>query len=97
MCNASLTGAVINQSKIPIALSTKKICEYYNIDPLRLMSSGCMLISCSKGSELANLLSRNGIPASIIGSVTEDKKCSIVTDNGYEAILPPGPDELYKV
>jgi len=53
--------AVIYKSKVPVKDETQKIC--YGIDPLRLISSGCMIITCKNGRELVKELENNGIEA----------------------------------
>ena len=58
MCEASETGVIINKENIPVAKSTLKICEYFNINPLKLISSGCMLIACCDGEGLVKKTER---------------------------------------
>ena len=47
MCEVSGTGAEIRADEIPIAEVIKKICRHFGIDPLRLISSGSMMIIVS--------------------------------------------------
>jgi len=42
----------------------KRFGKVYGIDPLRLISSGCMIITCKNGRELVKELENNGIEAS---------------------------------
>ena len=97
MCEASGTGAEISYSKLPIATSTKKICDYYGIDPLKLISSGSMLISVADGEGLVKRLKEENIPAAVIGKVIEGCGRTLVKDNEPVEIQQPGSDELYKV
>jgi hydrogenase expression/formation protein HypE len=97
MCEASGTGCLVYKNLIPVTMSTSRICEYYNIDPLKLISSGCMLIACPDAEGLvAELRSRN-IPAAVIGRMTGDGKKRLATSGGEEELMPPGPDELFGV
>lgn len=96
MCNASGCGAVVYREKIPVLDETRLICDYFKIDPLRLISSGCMLIACDNGPELAGRLSENGIKAVIIGKMTGNKDVLLSDETGNVIISPPGADELYK-
>ena len=97
MCEASGKGALIEKERIPVSQSILKICAFYGLDPLKLMSSGCLLISCPDGDGLVSVLKEKGIPAAVIGRVQEGAQ-RIMTEGGEEKkILPPGPDELYKV
>ncbi len=97
VCEASGTGVEIYLSKIPVARETSEICNFFGIDPLKLISSGSMLITCKRGHELVKVLEQNRINAAVIGKVTDKKDRSLITDDGILEILPPGSDELYKV
>lgn len=98
MCEASGTGCIIHESLIPINMSTSRICEYYNISPLKLISSGCMLIACKEGEGLAAELRLQNIPAAVIGAITGDGKRLMTTSEGAQVELaPPGTDELFSV
>jgi len=96
MCDASGCGAEIVKSKIPVLPETAKICGYFNINPLRLISSGCMLIAASNGSSLVKRLLSEGIQAAVIGKMTDKKSRIMLTENGSVIIDPPKSDELYK-
>ena len=98
MCEASLVGALLYKEKVNIAPSTEKICQYFNIDPFRLISSGCMLITVSKdkAEELLKELKRGGVSASVIGQVTSTDRYIKDGEDLFE-IDPPESDELYKV
>ncbi|EYE87829.1 AIR synthase [Fervidicella metallireducens AeB] len=93
---ASGKGVHIFQNKIPVKDVTLKICHELNIDPLRLISSGCMVITCNNGAELCNKLRENGINAEVVGKITESRKI-ITTDNGDVEIMPPESDEIYRI
>lgn len=96
MCEASGTGAVVKYDKVPIAASTAVICRHYGIDPLRLISSGCMLIACENSEGLVKRLESKGIPAAVIGSITNDKSVLLEKDGKNAEVSQPGADELYK-
>ncbi|MGL6065986.1 MAG: AIR synthase family protein [Cetobacterium sp.] len=92
-------GIEISYEKIFIHHSTKEICEYFNIDPLKLISSGTMLIVVS--NENSNLLLKelknNGIDAFDIGRFTESKECLLIKNGKNLKIASPESDELYKI
>lgn len=92
-------GAEIYREKLVIARSTKAICDYYSIDPLRLISSGSMLLVVSKEKyeELGDRLSSEGIEWSRIGRLTEEKSKVIISGCFIKDIEEPESDELYKV
>jgi hydrogenase maturation factor len=93
---ASKTGAVIYKDLVPVENETLKICEIYGIDFLRLISSGCMMITCKNGSKLVEKLNSNGIKAAIIGKVTGDGERKLVCGDKVLYIGESSTDELYK-
>ncbi|HEY5584511.1 MAG TPA: AIR synthase family protein [Ruminiclostridium sp.] len=100
VAEASSAGIIINKDNIPVESVTKSICKALDLDVLRLISSGCMLITCLDGEGLVRLLESNNIKATIIGTVTANgNERLLISKNGgtVKDIEPPGPDELYKV
>lgn len=88
-------GVEINCEAIPILEETRLICKEFNINPLRLISSGAMLIASDRGEELLVALKKEGINASIIGRFVENGM--YVNENGVVSELTePEVDELYK-
>jgi len=98
VCEASKVGCNIFRDKIALAEETIEICKFFNIDPLRLISSGTMLITVrpEKEKELIEELNKSGIQAAVIGEITE-KGRYIIENNEKIEIEPPESDELYKV
>lgn len=93
---ASDKGFIIYNDKIPMLDVTKKVCDEFKIDPLRLISSGSMLITTSNGREVIKKLNEHGIEASIIGKIIE--KGGILVDRNQEIIVePPKRDELFNI
>ena len=100
MCQISGNGAEIWKDKIPAEPETLKICDRFDINPLRLISSGSMVIivPADKKEEMLSAMDAAGVPCSIIG-VVKDKAAGVkMSDNGaLEEIDPPYADEIYKV
>ena len=94
--NASKCGFKVYDKLMPLSIVTKKICAEFNIDPLRFISSGSMLITCKCGEKLVDELNKNDIEATIIGKVT-DNKAIIVIDGIENEVAPPKSDELFKI
>jgi hydrogenase expression/formation protein HypE len=97
VAEASGVGVVIEREKIPVEPETIKISSYYGIDPLKLISSGCMIIACSDGKGLVKELEKNNIKATIIGHMTEDTSKKIISGDTIKDLMQPEADELYKV
>ncbi|WP_432408015.1 AIR synthase family protein [Wukongibacter sp. M2B1] len=98
ICRASKLGCNIYKGRITVAKETAEICKFFNIDPLRLVSSGTMLITINpeKEDELICELRKNKVKASVIGEITEDG-CLLIENDKKIEIEPPESDELYKV
>jgi len=100
MCQIADLGAEIWEEKIPVSQVTTKICSFFGIDYLRLISSGCMLIIIeeAKKLELEEKLKDAGIRAASIGIIKDLKYgINIIKDGISLKIEPPEADELYKI
>ncbi|MHC1722626.1 MAG: AIR synthase family protein [Aminipila sp.] len=102
MCQISGTGCELWVDKIPVKEITKKICNVFQINYLRLISSGCMLIIVRPENRqlLEEAMSKANVEISCIGQIKE-KQFGIMSsdrENGKLCeIFPPESDELYKV
>ena len=97
MAEASGVGLDIDLKKIPIRQETVEICEYFDINPYELISSGCMLMAAPDGNGLVMALERAGIPATIIGKATEGNDRIIRSGEEKRFLEPPKTDQLYQV
>ncbi|WP_139905494.1 AIR synthase family protein [Clostridium thermarum] len=96
MAKASQVGFRVFEEKIPIKEVTKKICSSFNLDPLKLISSGSMLITMQQGERLVKALQQKGINAAVIGKITEGS--GILVKEGVEQeVPPPQRDELFNL
>ena len=99
MANAAKLGFRVFADRIPILPETRKICEFYNLNPLALISSGALLIALPRRNAggLLQRLSGMGIPVSIIGEFTSEGE-RVIVERGRELPLErPKTDELWKV
>lgn len=93
---ASCVGFQIEATQVPIRPETVFICDCLEIDPLGLISSGTMLITCPDGSGLVTHLANVGVPAFAIGIVCEQPSV-LVSTSGQRQMLPQLPeDELWR-
>ena len=101
ICAHAGTGAELEAGALPFDEVTMTVCAVLGLDPMRLISSGSMMIIGSKDQwdALDIKLAEAGIGASVIGRVTEaEHGITLIMKNGErEAVGPPGPDEIYKV
>ena len=97
VAEASGIGLEIDLKAIPIRQETIEICEYFELNPYYLISSGCMLMAADQGHDLVRKLEAAGIPAAVIGKAP-DGKARRIWNVGEESYLErPKTDELYKI
>ena len=99
MCQVANTGAEILVDSIPVKDVTKKICEAFDIDYLRLISSGSMMImvSPSKREIMEQAMFEADIPFTLIGTIKPlDYGICMVVDGEQIEIASPATDEIYK-
>ena len=100
MCRIADVGAELWDEAIPVAEVTRKICAHYDIDCLRLISSGSMIIMASpdKKSAILEKLEAEGVAACEIGRILPiEEGLYLLKDGEKQEIEPPRADELYKV
>ena len=101
LAEASKVGLVIYEGRIAIRPETMQVCSAVRVDPLRLMSSGCLLIAAHrrKSDGILRKLRKQGIPANVIGSVTSRSRGRklVKIDGTVKEIQPSERDELYRV
>lgn len=91
-------GVEIQELAIPLMPVTRKIASAFHMDPLKLISSGMMLIVVGedKVTPLMNALQEAGISAALVGRLTERNLLLKNPVVGAKLIQPPESDELYK-
>ncbi len=94
---ASKVGLEVDLRKILLKQETVEICEFYDLNPYMLISSGCMLIITDQGNLLVDRLKAEGIPAAVIGYMKEGNDRIIINNDERRFLEPPKADELYKV
>lgn len=104
MCDASDMGCELWIDRVPVMEVTEKICNFFRIDYLRLISSGCMLIIAppTKKKELEEAMGVTDVKLSQIGEI-KSKEYGMIKRRGIGEnmektdIAPPASDEIYKV
>jgi hydrogenase maturation factor len=98
MSVASNLGFFVDESKIPIASETKKICEALKIDPLKLISSGVLLMAVDPAGKdvVIDLLNKNNIVVSEIGYFRAGER--VLISKGRKTLVNASPvDELWRL
>lgn len=97
MAEASHVGLEVELKKIPVKQETIEICNYFDINPYGLISSGSMLMAAPDGNALVMELNKAGIPATVIGKFTDSNDRVLINGENRRFLEPPKTDELYKV
>lgn len=96
MAEASRCGVQIDTALIPLLDVTKKLCKAGNLNPYRLISSGCMLMAAVSGKQVVKSLMAKDIQAAVIGQFVA-KGNTVIENGAVKPMEPPGADELYKM
>ncbi len=97
MASFSKTGVNIRVDDVPVTEATREICKALGLDPLRLISSGSLLIATSEPDKIGDALKKAGIEATVIGELTEEGFTIENSDGSRDILTPPQADEIYKI
>ncbi len=97
MAESSGVGLEIDLKAIPVRQETIEICNFFDINPYGLISSGSMLMATEDGNRLVSELKKAGIHASIVGKATDSNDRVLINGENRRFLEPPKTDELYKV
>ena len=96
VASASNTGFVVEKEKMPLTDISHKVCSEFNVDPLRLISSGSMLMTTSNPEKVLDKLKEEGIKATIIGNIINSGGW-IKEEGRLAEVNPPEADELFNI
>lgn len=99
MADAAGLGARVFEEKITIEPETAKICRFYEIDPLQLISSGALLIATDPQAtdKIVDSLCQKHIYADVIGEFNSNpnKRILMHKDDSAEMLPRPVSDHLW--
>ena len=90
-------GLEIDLKKIPIRQETIEICEFFDINPYKLLSGGCLLIATEDGNGLVMELEKADIPAVIIGKATDSNDRVLINEDERRFLETTQTDELHHI
>lgn len=96
MAESAGVGLTIDLKKIPIKQATVEICNYFDVNPYEMMSSGSLMLAADNGYDLVRVLEESGIHAAVIGKVTEGNDRVVTNGEETRFLEPPKTDQLYK-
>ncbi|MFL7838970.1 MAG: AIR synthase family protein [Candidatus Promineifilaceae bacterium] len=88
----------IDLKAVPIPPLSKRICDAFELNPLAIIASGALLLTCSADDapSIITALDESGIPCATIGRVEEGPFAALNMDTG--GLLPrPDQDEIGRV
>lgn len=93
MADAAGLGIRVFQEKITVEPETAKICRYYEIDPLQLISSGALLIAAEPeaADKILDALGQEHIYADVIGEFNSNPNKRILSHSDESAEMLPRP------
>lgn len=98
MAAAAGLGFEINQNSIPIHEATKILAKNMDFDPLRLISSGTLLLASPQPQQVIDILGAHNIKAAPIGYFRRAIDKYLQQDNGrQQPVAPPESDELWRI
>ena len=89
-------GLTIDLKKLPLRQETVEVCEHCNVNPYELLSGGCLVMTAEDGQALVTALEEAGIPAVIVGKVTDSKDRILVNEDEIRYMDKPKQDEVYR-
>ena len=90
-------GLEIDLKKIPIRQETVEICEFFDMNPYKILSGGCLLIAAADGNAVVMELEKAGIPAVVIGKATDSNDRVLINEEERRFLETTQTDELYNL
>ena len=96
MAASSGVGFCLDARSIPLHPLTQRLCEELQINPLRFISSGSLIIACPEATAMLQAMAAAGVSATCIGSFTEASRMVLRYLDRDEDIAPPVGDALWE-
>ncbi|MCD8022849.1 MAG: hypothetical protein LUF30_07730 [Lachnospiraceae bacterium] len=97
MAEPAGVGLEVDLRKIPVQQETIEICEYFDVNPYYLYSAGALLVGTEQAEALIAHLREIGIPAFVIGRVTDQNDRVIWNGENRRYLDRPKQDELWRM
>lgn len=88
-------GLTIDLKKLSLRQETVEVCECCNVNPYELLSGGCLLMTSEDGAKLVSALREEGIPAAIVGKVTDSNDRILINEDEIRYLDRPQRDQIY--
>lgn len=96
MAEAAHIGLDVDFRAIAVSQEIIEVCEKYDINPYELDSTGCLLMTADDGCAIVDILTENGITATVIGRTVAGNDRIIRNREETRYLEAPKQDEIYK-
>lgn len=90
-------GLVADLKRIPVRQETIEVCEFFDINPYRLLAGGSLLMTTPDGGALVDALAARGIAAAVIGKTIPGKDRIVRHEEEERFLEPARGDEIFKI
>ncbi len=97
IAESSGVGLEIDLAKLPIRQETIEVCEFFDINPYQMISSGSLIMVTDNGYDLVRALEKENIKASVVGKITDSNDRVVINEDEKRFLEPPRSDEIYKL
>ena len=97
MADIGGVGLTVQLKSIPIRQETVEVCNYFDINPYELTSSGALLVTCKDGQALIDKLYESGVEATIIGRTNSSNDKLIINEDEKRFLTVPATDGIYEI
>lgn len=87
-------GLTVDLKKIPVKQAVIEICNYYDLNPYEILSTGCLLIAIKDGECFVEKLKEQGIHATVIGRLENGNDKIIINGEEKRFLDKPKPDQI---
>lgn len=91
------TGLNADMRKLPLRQETVEVCELTGANPYELLSGGSLVITCDDGEAVTASLVAEGIPATVIGHLTDGNARVLVNGDEVRYLDRPHTDQIYEL
>ena len=97
MGQCSGVGMEIDLKKIPIRQETIEICEFFDLNPYKLLSGGSLLLAAADGNALVHAIRQAGGEAVIIGRTIDSNDRVLINGEERRFLETTQTDELWNM
>ena len=92
---SSGVGLEIDLKKIPIRQETVEICEFFDLNPYKLVSGGAAVMAAEDGNALVHAIRLAGGDATIVGKATDSNDRVLINGDERRFLETTQTDELW--